>query len=213
MSSSVAIVAYLALFASVGLVFVLVNLLIGRLVRPNNPHSEKLEVYECGEPTIGSSFVQFDLRFYVVALIFIVFEVEVAFMFPWAAVYGKATHLLDAGTAPSEWAVVREVEGQGLQLTRDAEALYLELGVAQPGPPVAADVVAATEAVRAGGHSLVLLAFLEMSVFFFILFLAFAYEWKTGALDWVRAVSTDGVAFTEPAPPDADVRPASALSA
>ena len=55
--------------------------------------SRKLEVYECGEPTIGSSFVQFDLRFYVVALLFIIFDVEVAFFFPWAAVFGKATQL------------------------------------------------------------------------------------------------------------------------
>ena len=58
------------------------------------PNAEKLEVYECGEPTIGSSFVQFDLRFYVVALLFIIFDVEVAFFFPWATVFGKATHLI-----------------------------------------------------------------------------------------------------------------------
>ena len=69
------------------------NLLVGRFLRPKNPNEEKLSVYECGEPTIGSSFVQFDLRFYVVALLFIIFDVEVAFFFPWAAVFGKATHL------------------------------------------------------------------------------------------------------------------------
>ena len=74
MASSLGIVAYLALFAVAGLGFVLINLLIGRLLRPANPHPEKLEIYECGEPTIGSSFVQFDLRFYVVALVFIVFR-------------------------------------------------------------------------------------------------------------------------------------------
>ena len=87
------IVAYLSLFAGVGLVFLFVNLLVGRLVRPSDPHDEKLEIYECGEPTIGSSFVQFDLRFYVVALLFIIFDVEVAFFFPWAAVFGKSTNL------------------------------------------------------------------------------------------------------------------------
>ena len=54
----------------IGLVFLFVNLLVGRFVRPHNPdsHPEKGDIYECGEPTIGSSFVQFDLRFYVVAL-------------------------------------------------------------------------------------------------------------------------------------------------
>ena len=87
--------------------------MIGWLVRPRLPNVEKLEVYECGEPTIGSSFVQFDLRFYVVALLFIIFDVEVAFFFPWAAVFGKATQLarpnLPAAHRPrrSESAVVR----------------------------------------------------------------------------------------------------------
>ena len=63
---------------------------LGKFCRPRAPNSEKLEVYECGEPTIGSSFVQFDLRFYVVALLFIIFDVEVAFFFPWATVFGKS---------------------------------------------------------------------------------------------------------------------------
>src|SRR5919112_4607407 len=98
-ASSVAIVAYMALFALVGVVFLFVNLLVGKLLRPDDPHPEKLEIYECGEPTIGSSFVQFDLRFYVVALLFIIFDVEVAFFFPWAAVFGKSTNLADESFA------------------------------------------------------------------------------------------------------------------
>ena len=87
LGGSVGIVAYLALFAGIGFTFVFANLLVGRFLRPSDPHEEKLEIYECGEPTIGSSFVQFDLRFYVVALIFIIFDVEVAFLFPWATVF------------------------------------------------------------------------------------------------------------------------------
>src|ERR687898_451012 len=94
-ASSLGIVFYLALFAAVGVVFLFVNLLVGKLVRPHDPNADKLEIYECGEPTIGSSFVQFDLRFYVVALLFIIFDVEVAFFFPWAAVFGKSMHLMD----------------------------------------------------------------------------------------------------------------------
>src|SRR5215211_6860037 len=93
MSSPVAIAAYITLFAITGFLFLFANLVVGWLVRPRLPNVEKLEVYECGEPTIGSSFVQFDLRFYVVALLFIIFDVEVAFFFPWAAVFGKATEL------------------------------------------------------------------------------------------------------------------------
>src|SRR3954468_13014824 len=99
MGSPTAIAAYIALFATTGFLFLFVNLLVGWLVRPRLPNREKLEVYECGEPTIGSSFVQFDLRFYVVALLFIIFDVEVAFFFPWAAVFGKATQLAAAPPA------------------------------------------------------------------------------------------------------------------
>jgi NADH-quinone oxidoreductase subunit A len=57
MSNPTAVAGYLALFALVGVLFVFVNLLIGRLIRPKIPNQEKLEIYECGEPTIGSSFV------------------------------------------------------------------------------------------------------------------------------------------------------------
>ena len=57
------------------------------------PDAEKKTIYECGEPTIGSAWVQFDLRFYVVALLFVIFDVEVAFFFPWAVVFGKANNL------------------------------------------------------------------------------------------------------------------------
>ena len=70
MASPTTIVAYLALFAGAGFIFLFANLLIGHFLRPHDPNYEKLEVYECGEPTIGLSFVQFDLRFYVVALLF-----------------------------------------------------------------------------------------------------------------------------------------------
>jgi NADH-quinone oxidoreductase subunit A len=53
------------------------------------PHPEKAAIYECGEPTIGEGWVQFDLRFYVVALLFIIFDVEIALFWPWAVVYGS----------------------------------------------------------------------------------------------------------------------------
>src|SRR5262245_58356242 len=89
------LVGHFLLFTVLGVVFLLLPLVAGLFVRPANPTSQKLTAYECGEPTIGSSYVQFDVRFYVVALLFIIFDVEVAFFFPWAAVYGEATQLLD----------------------------------------------------------------------------------------------------------------------
>jgi len=73
-----------------GLGFVLVNLVVGSLVRPRIANAEKAAIYECGEPTIGDSWVQFDLRFYIVALFYLVFDVEVALIYPWAVIFREA---------------------------------------------------------------------------------------------------------------------------
>jgi len=81
------VVGYILLFVAVGAAFILVNLLVGKLIRPVRPHQEKETIYECGEPTIGSAWVQFDLRFYIVALFYLVFDVEVALIYPWAVVF------------------------------------------------------------------------------------------------------------------------------
>jgi NADH-quinone oxidoreductase subunit A len=89
--------AYLLLFLAVGVGFIFVHLVVGKLIRPAKPDAEKGTIYECGEPTIGSAWVQFDLRFYVVALLFVIFDVEVAFFFPWAVVFGRANELAAAG--------------------------------------------------------------------------------------------------------------------
>jgi|TARA_B100000965_G_C18959858_1_gene484988 NADH-quinone oxidoreductase subunit A len=64
-------------------------LLIQKLLAPNNPNPDKLATYECGEESEGSAWVQFNIRFYVVALIFLIFDVEVVFLFPWAIVFNE----------------------------------------------------------------------------------------------------------------------------
>lgn len=176
LESSVSLVGYLALFVGIGLVFVFVNLLIGRFLRPDNPHQEKGEIYECGEPTIGSSYVQFDLRFYIVALLFIIFDVEVAFFFPWATVFGKSEQL--ASLANAEQAVA-----SGEVLTEDAQRLLLEMGVAEPTVPAGGELVIAESA-----KTLSLITLIDIAVFFVVLMLGFFYVWKRGDLDWVKAV-------------------------
>src|SRR5690349_1720176 len=60
---------------------------LGRLVRPANPEAQKLSSYECGEPASGSAWINFNIRFYLVALVFVVFDVELAFMYPVMAVF------------------------------------------------------------------------------------------------------------------------------
>ena len=79
--------ANVLIFSAIGVGFVFVTLLIGSLVRPQVPTLEKLSTYECGEEPIGSAWVNFNIRFYVVALVFVVFDVEVAFMFPIASIF------------------------------------------------------------------------------------------------------------------------------
>lgn len=83
-------------FVALGAGFVLVNLIAGWFARPQLPNPEKATIYECGEPTIGSSWVQFDLRFYIVALVYLIFDVEVALFYPWAVAYGSAPALAES---------------------------------------------------------------------------------------------------------------------
>ena len=175
LESSVSIVGYLALFVGIGLVFVFVNLLVGRFLRPHNPHQEKGEIYECGEPTIGSSYVQFDLRFYIVALLFIIFDVEVAFFFPWATVFGKSEQLAELAEAG------QAVQAEGL--TENATRLLQEMGVQSPTIPEGGQAVIAESA-----KTLSLITLVDIGVFFVVLMLGFFYVWKRGDLDWVKAV-------------------------
>ena len=86
-NTNIELVSGIVLFTLAGFGMVFVGLLVGKIVRPTMPHPEKSSIYECGEPTIGDSWVQFDLRFYTVALVFIVFDVEVALLWPWAVVF------------------------------------------------------------------------------------------------------------------------------
>lgn len=76
------------LMGIVGALLVLFTLLLGKFVSPKKPNPEKLSTYECGEEAVGSSWVQFNARFYVIALVFLLFDVELIFIFPWATVFG-----------------------------------------------------------------------------------------------------------------------------
>ena len=81
--------AIVAAFLLLGAIFVLGALVFGILVRPNRPSKEKSSTYECGEIPIGSAWFRFNPRFYVLALVFIVFDVEIALMYPVATVFRK----------------------------------------------------------------------------------------------------------------------------
>ncbi len=163
------LVGHFLLFTVLGVVFLLLPLVIGLFVRPTNPTVQKLAAYECGEPTIGSSYIQFDLRFYVVALLFIIFDVEVAFFFPWAAVYGESTQLLDP------------------RLTAEARIALSEKLLNQPAGSITAN--SGNIISQATAHSVALTGLADLLIFFGVLLVGFAYVWKRGDLDWVRAMT------------------------
>ena len=79
--------ANVLLFSATAILFVFGSLLAGHFLRPHAPTREKSMIYECGEKPIGQAWFNFNPRFYLIALVFVIFEVEIAFMFPVASVY------------------------------------------------------------------------------------------------------------------------------
>ncbi|MFO0796039.1 MAG: NADH-quinone oxidoreductase subunit A [Gemmataceae bacterium] len=166
------LVLLVVIFVTAGAALLLGPLVMGRLVRPDRPSPEKAEVYECGEPAVGSAWVQFDLRFYVVALLFVIFDVELAFFFPWAVVFGTANRAADPTLAADQ---------------RAAAVAQLAPGAtAAPDPAVMHDVAR--------------LAFADILVFFGVLLVGFAYLWRRGDLEWVRSTAGQTSEITAPAP-------------
>jgi NADH-quinone oxidoreductase subunit A len=168
------IVAYLTLFAGVAFLFGLISLLLGRLLRVQAPSLAKLEPYECGEPAVGSTAVRFDLRFYVVALVFLIFEVEVALFFPPATIFGKAVQLTDPHVSSAK-----------------AADLCGELGITK-GPWGSQQMYPSREEAAPEGRRLALAAMADLGLFFAVILLGFAYVWWQGDLNWVRAMGGQG---------------------
>ena len=188
------LVFYIFVFFAVGVFFLFIHLLIGKCIRPYRPDAEKLTIYECGEPTVGSAWIQFDLRYYVVALLFVVFDVEVAFFFPWAIVFGKANELSkpdSALTAPRDrTTITKELVPAGLNLAYfEAKQTPMPPGQAasaqRPPPADVAPIQKETAATWAW------IAFFDILVFFGVLMVGFAYLWKRGDIDWVRSTAAE----------------------
>jgi NADH-quinone oxidoreductase subunit A len=77
------------IFLITGLVAIGGLFFVNRLLAPRNPNAEKLSTYECGEEPTGNAWLPFNSRFYVIALVFLLFDVEMVFVFPWATVFGN----------------------------------------------------------------------------------------------------------------------------
>jgi len=157
---------HILLFTLAAAALLLAPLVIGIFIRPRLPTEEKVSVYECGEPTIGSSYIQFDIRFYVVALLFILFDVEIVFFFPWATIFGGATQLADS-----------RLTGETRQQLTD-KLFNLPAGTTTPE-----SVLTSSDALLLAQTGLA-----DLLVFFGILLAGFAYIWSRGDLDWVRSM-------------------------
>ena len=77
------------LFILAGSLFIIITLFVSKLLRPNRPNPEKLSTYESGEEPLSSAWPQFNIRFYIIALIFLLFEVEIVFLFPWSTIFAN----------------------------------------------------------------------------------------------------------------------------
>ena len=190
---STSIVAYIVLFVAVGAAFLFGALLLGWFLRPKMPTREKQATYECGEPAIGSSKVRFDLRFYVVALLFVVFEVEVAFFFPWAVVFGKTTELMNPKTPKAVCQATAEDNAGDVVLDGAAEAKFKQLGVSNPTLPVPEESEEVNnEQIESDMRELAIAAMADIAIFFAVLMVGFIYLWYRGDLDWVKAYKKAG---------------------
>lgn len=78
---------FVLLFITTGALFVGIALFVSKLIRPDRPNTVKLMTYECGEIPFGDARVQFNNRFYIIGLLFLIFEVEILLLFPWAVVF------------------------------------------------------------------------------------------------------------------------------
>jgi NADH-quinone oxidoreductase subunit A len=197
------LVGYLAMFVVIGVGFVFIHLLIGRLVRPSRPSAEKASIYECGEPTIGSAWIQFDLRFYVVALLFVIFDVEVAFFFPWAIVFGQSNSLSRVAVPQTDaerlayinqldTLVPPSMQSQGQRELRSlADQLKSPTATDEELAKVTKRFNAQVEDDRAAAKANAWLAFFDILVFFGVLLVGFAYLWVRGDLKWVRSLASE----------------------
>jgi NADH-quinone oxidoreductase subunit A len=164
------LVFYLLVFLGVGSFFLFIHLMMGKMIRPAKPEREKLTIYECGEPTVGSAWIQFDLRYYVVALLFVVFDVEVAFFFPWAVVFGSVSALSNPNLSGQQRTILSSQLTSGL-------------------PPLGGQAAGDIDAVTAKSWAWV--SFLDILVFFGVLMVGFAYLWRRGDIDWVRSTAAE----------------------
>lgn len=80
---------YIAIFVALSPIFPLAPVVLNRLLGPHRPNPIKQQTYECGIETVGDTWIQFKVQYYIYALVFVVFDIEAVFLFPIAAAFGQ----------------------------------------------------------------------------------------------------------------------------
>jgi len=83
--------SFIGIFVVIAIAFPIIALALAYFIRPKKPNAIKSTIYECGLDTIGETWVQFRVQYYIYALVFVVFDVETVFLYPWAVAYGQLT--------------------------------------------------------------------------------------------------------------------------
>ncbi len=96
------------LFIIGSIVMLVAGLITGQLIRPKRPNPEKLSSYECGEDPVTAAWGQFNVRFYIFALIFVLFDVEIVFLFPWSTIFSDR-NLIAASAGTWGWFSLLEI--------------------------------------------------------------------------------------------------------
>jgi NADH-quinone oxidoreductase subunit A len=80
---------FIGIFVVIAILFPIIALALAFLIRPKKPNPVKSSTYECGLETIGETWVQFRVQYYIYALVFVIFDIETVFLYPWAVAYNK----------------------------------------------------------------------------------------------------------------------------
>ena len=186
---------FIGLLTGVAIVLGVAPLILAKFIAPKKPGHTKQAPYECGLESEGDPWVQFRVQYYVYALLFVIFDVEVAFFFPWAVVFGKTTEL-GQPNLPEERRLLLNQELQPVLGSELVALQALETRTPEQTQRVA-DLTAtlnkqpSAAANAAAARQFSWIAFVDILVFFGVLLVGFAYLWKRGDLNWVRTYAAE----------------------
>jgi NADH-quinone oxidoreductase subunit A len=106
MKSEITSFGAVLLFVLGAVMFTSLTLLLGKFIRPHRPNDEKNTIYESGESPVGNAWAMFNPKFYIIAIVFLLFEVEVLFLFPWSEVFISNSHDMKFNKLYTMWALI-----------------------------------------------------------------------------------------------------------